>query len=371
MNGEDSEPAVVGEVDLDTTTSEAIDDGAGDDQPLQRDAERGQEQKRDKGRFAKRETVRGMVREDFRDVAKKALADETDAGALDEVKPKGQDQGAKTDQRQPSKKGTLDTGKDGPADTTQALELQKAREHLKLDRWTDAKLAKLTNEQILDFGKEAQEEHARKYREGREQAAAAKAGNGAQASKQTPVAAEGDDEEVAAFEGLAKEHFAEFDDADGKFGKSLAGFAKATHARMSASLKAEIEQTRLHLATSIESMLGDLKDAVQFEIGQRDLHGKFPKAATPEGREALLERIEALRGTDKAKPKMSVQQALTEASRGLWGEEIERAAAERDKKLRDARSGGHADVRNMTEAPRKLSDMDIARQVVREHMLSS
>lgn len=372
MSGDDTQPDVIGEVEVGAQNDlPSMTDVAGDDQPLQRDMERAQGRQRgDDGKFAKRETVKnpnaqGLTREEVTRQYKKAIADETDTEALDGVKPTRQDPAAKTDQRQP-KKGTLDTGKDGPADTTQSAELKKAREHLKLDRWTDAKLSKLTDAQILDFGKEAQEEHARKYAEGREQAAA-KNGKG---QPPRPESADGDDEETAEFETLAKEHFKEFegDESAASFSKSLAGFAKATHARTRAVIEREVGAIATEAREMLAKIQTNLESQMRFEIGLRDLATDYPKAATPEGREELASRVNAL---TKDNAKRDVVQTMREQAKGLWGGDARPANAEREAKLRAARSGGHADLSSMGEAPRKRSDWEVGLEAVRKHITSA
>lgn len=368
MNGEDEGPDVIGDVEIGANNDlPTMTDVAGDDQPLQRDLERAQGvQRGEHGRFAKRETVKNpntqsLTRDEVARSYKKALAGETDAEALDAVKPGRQDPAAKQDQRQPSKKGTLETGKADPADTTPSPELEKARAALKLDRWTDEKLAILTDEQVLKLGKAAQDEHRAKYQAGREQAAAAKNGKAP-----ATTADMGNDDESLEFEEMAKEHFADFDDQDGAFGKSLAGFAKATHARMRSALQSEIAAIRAEALESITKMHRDLRQSVAYEAGLRELADEFPKAATPEGRKALSERVTAILSRDGD---LDVRTVTREQANGLWADEIRKAGAARDQKLRAARAGGHADVQSMGEAPRKKSDWEIARDAVRQHML--
>jgi hypothetical protein len=376
-NGLEGEaPEVLGDVAIgDTDGAVAVDDGGGEaqseaapqsktNQPLQRDLENAQGTNRGKdGKFAPKEKVNGTTESDFKAHARKALGRETDSKALDAVKPKAQDSSAKTDQRQPAK-GTLETGKDGSAATNQSADLEKARAALKLDRWTDEKLAILTPEQILAFGKSAQEEHRAKYQAGREAAAAAK--NGKAQPPSTPAAPEDDAADIAAFEKLAAEQFGEYEGSE-QFGKSLAGFAKGLTAHTRAKLAAEVETIRNEAVEGITQMRSELRRAITFETGLSELASDFPKAATPEGRKALSARVDLAL---KADPDLDVRAAMRTESNALWAEEIRAAEAARAKKLSAARSGGHVSVQSMGEAPRKKSDMDIAREAVERHMRS-
>lgn len=342
------------------------DDGASQskktDQPLQRDLENAQSNRGKDGKFAAKEKVHGVTKEDFTASARKALSKETDSKALDGVKPKGQDSSAKTDQRQPAK-GTLETGKDGTAATNQSADLEKARAALKLDRWTDEKLAILTPEQILTLGKSAQDEHRAKYQAGREAAAAAKNGK-AQPPSTEKAAPEDDAAELAAFEKLVKDNFAEFED-DGRFSKSLAGVAKGLLAHERARSEARIQAIESKADESITQMFAALRNSITFETGLRDMTDEFPKAATPEGRKSLSARVDSALEAD---PTLDVRQAMREQANALWADEIRAADAARAKKLSAAKSGGHVAIPSMGEAPRKKTEWDVMQEAVQRHM---
>lgn len=309
---------------------------------------------------------RGSFREAALAASRRALGKETDAAALDAVKAGSKDPGARTDQGQPQS-GTKATAKDGQQDTTggdpaRAKALELAKTHLRLDRWTDAKLARLTDEQILDFGKEAQDEHAAKYREGEERAAAAKAKT--QEVAPSKKAGEPDADDAAEYEKLAKEHFKDFDD-DGTFSKALAGFGRAAAARHSAALDAHIAKLQADVKADLDDIRRGLFDGLHFETGTRELRDSFPQLASADGRKALATRFEALRKSDQ---KLDARTALEQAADSLWGAEIRKANAERKERISTARQGAHSYPATMSEAPKPTTFKDVARENVRKHM---
>lgn len=310
-----------------------------------------------------------MNRGDFNRVAGEAarafMGKETDRAALDAVKPTGKDPAAKTDQGKPAT-GTKATAKDGQQDTTgadpaRAEKLELAKKHLKLDRWTDAKLAILTDEQVLALGKESQDEHAAKYREGEERAAAAK--SKPETGKATKAPEEADAAEAAEYEKLAKEHFGNFDGPAEEFSKAIAGFGRATASRQMAALDAHVTKLADEFRETILGIRGQLNDQLHFEVGVRELRDSFPQAATADGRKALAGRYEALR---KADPNLDARTALEQASDSLWGAELRKANAERKERINSAKQGAHADPTTQGEPQRPMSFKDVARDKLRE-----
>jgi len=340
------------------------------EQPMHKQFEAEQSSRGANGKFSKKERVPdGIDMREIAAIARDALAGkdtrlpkETDADALDGVKPKGQDQAQGQDPNKGAKPigATKSTSKNAGEKAAPATEqqLDKARKALALTGHDEEDLALLTPEQTLALGKKAEHRNAEKSREMRE-AAAAKNG------QKSPASAAGEsDEEGALFEGLVKEHFSDFEDNE-PFQKSLAGFAKATNARLVTSLKAEIEGIGAAAAKQLSEIKEDMRMALHLELGTRAAASRFPKAVTKEGRESVLGRARALMGTDK---NLDASQAIEDALLSLYKGENDRANAERQSRIDAAKQGSHSDVRSSGEAPRKVSDFDIGRQAVREAM---
>lgn len=311
------------------------------------------------GRFAAKPDQGGSdisraAKEIVASLEKKRLARETDAAALDGVKPKGKDRGDGTDSKK-GEKPAGDTATDSEKPEAKATakhteqELDKARKALRLTGLDEDDLAHLTDDQLVALGKKATERNAAKSRELREKAEARKA---AEKAKAAPADDAGDDDDL---EDLVREHFKGFEDKDGRFSKSLAGFAKALDAKRGAAHKAELE--------AVERSLGQ---ALQFELGVRDVASQFPKAKTQEGRKSLLARSMALMEADDT---LDPQSAVEQAANSLWAAETIKAEAERQAKLKAARQGAHSVVAGQQTAPRKQTMDDILTSAVRTQIM--
>jgi hypothetical protein len=314
-----------------------------------------------------------MGRAAFNEAARRAqarqLGKETDAKALDSVKPTGKDPAAKTDRGQPAK-GTQDTEAAGPKDTTEAqkaaraTELDKSKKHLALDGWTEKELSRLTEDQLLEFGKDAQEQHAAKYREGAERAAAERSQPAKGTARPVGDAKPDDNSE---YEAIAREHFAWAADEDGQFSKSIAGFGRSIEKRVNALVESRVKAAESEVVESLKEIRSLLADELHFELGSRDLRDSFPASTTPDGRKSLATRYAALRKHD---PKLDPRTALDQAADSLWGADLRKADAERTQRITAARQGAHSDPANMTEAPKAPTFKSVATEAVRKHMLT-
>lgn len=309
--------------------------------------------------------VADALRETMQVGVLKQLGVETDRAALDEVKPKGQDPKSSADPKngeQPTgdtDDASEDPGEKQPPKHTEQ-ELDKARKALRLQGHDEEDLAVLTDDQLVALGKKAAARNAAKSREMREKAEARKA-----TAKPEPVKGDGgDDEEIAEYEGLARQHFADFQD-DGSFSRSLAGFARAVGARSQAAQAAALEAMKESLAEEMGSHIAHLKDAMHFELGARALASRYPQAATKEGRKALVERYAKFRSGEGA---LDPHEAIEAAGDSLWAGAQLKADAERQAKLKAARQGGHSAVASQGEAPKQKGTMDVVREAVRQHL---
>lgn len=292
------------------------------------------------------------------DMNRRALQKETDAAALDGVKPKGQDPKAEKD----AGKGKQPTSETEPTSKDQSQKpdpefdkkLDKAKKALRLQGLDEDDIAALTDEQVVALGKRANERQSAKGRELREAAEKRKAA----AAKASAEPTEGDEDDDLEMEAIAREHFREFDDKEGRFARSLGRFVKAANARREATIETMVK-------SELESIQRHLSLGLQFELASRDVSGQFPKAKTPEGRKALFSRFGALLESD---PDLDPAQAVEQAAGSLWAAEALRAEAARQEKLKAARQGAHSSVPSQQAPPRAPSMNDVLTGAVRKHM---
>lgn len=323
-----------------------------------------------------RETDEAEIRRVLGEESAKATETPNKPKPIDPAKEKGKDPKASKDHAE-TRSG--ETTKDG--DTEQAsvklsrTERSEAKKALLLDKWTDAEIAKLSDESLKTIAAKATERHAEMKRE--LEAAKQTAKNGATdhgnrkpATTAKPDADAEPDDTDSIVERMVSESFQAYDEKDPDTGPQNKAFrdgmrahTKALATKISEELSGAMAELREEMKAEYAKSLTKEVDGMRFQIGLQSLRGRFGQAVKTDkaSLDALQSATQALRSKFD-----TYEEALEAAHRALYASNAVTRDAERQKKVSTAQRAGSADVSARTATAPPPDEKDFIRRELKK-----